>query len=377
MKEVNVAFQPDDIGPEKVICVSDPAARMQGFLVIDNSALGTGKGGVRMAANLTLQETMRLARMMTWKNAMADLPFGGATGAIVWDPATGDRDRIIRAYVHALRNMIPHEYVCGLDEGLCPDQADMAVMLAALHDCTSVNGKPAFMGGMHHDQLGLTGYGLVKAIMAGCDFNGIAVSGARLAVRGFGAVGRAVVKFAVEEGMAIVAVADAGGAVYRPGGLDTQSLLKEYSEKGTVARFTKAKPLPPGEALAVSCDIEVLCNGGASIDLVAAKISTAKIIADGAGMAVSREAQEYLHARGTIYLPDLIINVGAMIEAYVAASDGTPLIAFEKVSGTVARNVQTILCESRIKGITTLEAGLALARERVIMAMKAKGIWKK
>jgi glutamate dehydrogenase (NAD(P)+) len=270
MKEVNLAFKPDEIGPQKVICVSDPVTRMQGFLVIDNSALGTGKGGVRIGVDLTLHETMRLARMMTWKHAMADLPFGGASGAIVCNPATGDRERIIRAYVHALRNVIPHEFVYGVDDELCEDPADSVLIADGLRNYNTRGGKPVFVGGMHHDQLGLSGYGLVKAVMSGCEFNGIAVSGASLAVQGFGALGRSVVKFAGEEGMTIVAVADEKGGVYRSEGLNVPALLKE---KDSIDHVARGKPLCPGEGIAVPCDIQVLCASGEVIDLATAKNS--------------------------------------------------------------------------------------------------------
>jgi len=118
MKNITIDFKPDDFGPEKVIIVYDPRTKMQGYLVIDNTARGLGKGGVRMAPDLDLKETMRLARNMTWKNAAADLPLGGAKGRIVADPKDPNREAIIRAYASAIRSYIPKEYAFGLDMGL-------------------------------------------------------------------------------------------------------------------------------------------------------------------------------------------------------------------------------------------------------------------
>ncbi len=372
MKEVNLIYTPDDLGPEKVICAFDPAAGMQGILVVDNTALGVGKGGVRLVPDLDAGDALRLARKMTLRNAMADLPFGGAAGAIRHDTAAGDRDRMMRAFFRSLGSLIPNEYVCGLDTDA--GEEDVAVIAEELCGRRSDSGRPAFVGGTRYDQLGLTGYGVIKAVMAACEFKGIAARGARLAVQGFGALGRSVVKFACEEQMNVVAVADVKGGVYHPEGLEAQALYKEYAERGTVAYFSRGKGFAPGEELTVACDILVLCARAETQERAARQIK-APIIAEGASGAVLPEVRNYLEARGAIYLPDMIIRVGGMIGAYVEYINGTPMTAIEKVSGTVTRNVQTVLCESHIKGITTREAGIALARERVVRAMKAKGTW--
>ena len=164
MKHVAIDFEPDDFGPEKVIVVYDPRTRMQGYLVIDNSARGLAKGGTRMAPDLDLRETMRLARTMTWKNAAAGIPWGGAKGGIVWDPQAPDREQIIRAYVRSLRNIIPEEYVFGLDMGLSENDAALAV--DELSTPRASTGKPDFLGGINNNLLGTAGYGVVSSIKA-------------------------------------------------------------------------------------------------------------------------------------------------------------------------------------------------------------------
>jgi glutamate dehydrogenase (NAD(P)+) len=375
MKDVCLDFRPDDFGPEKVICVYDPHTRMQGYLVIDNTARGVGKGGVRMAPDLNIRETMRLARNMTWKNAAADLPFGGAKGGIVWDPASPDRERIIRAYVRSLRGSIPHEYVCGLDMGLSED--DAAIIVDELCDRKASTGKPAFLGGINYDQLGLTGYGVVRAMAVACEHKGIEIAVATVAVQGFGAVGRAVAKFAHEEKMTVVAVSDVKGAIYNPDGLDVEELLEELREKGTIADFPKARRIPLGEEMTVPCHILAPC---AKEDMITPEIAgniQASIIVEGANMALFPDAQSRIHQRNILYVPDFIANVGGVIGAYVEFVDGSPKTAFERIKATVENNVATILREAQKENIPTREAGLRMARERVIMAMKAKGIWKK
>jgi glutamate dehydrogenase (NAD(P)+) len=155
-----IEFEPDAFGPEKIIVVHDPGTRMLGYLVIDNTARGMGKGGVRMASELAFNDVLRLARIMTWKNAAADLPLGGAKGGIVADPKDPNREAIIRAYARALRNIIPKEYVFGLDMGLT--ESDAALVVDELGDPKASTGKPSFLGGIPYDKLMITGYGVVE-----------------------------------------------------------------------------------------------------------------------------------------------------------------------------------------------------------------------
>ncbi|MDT7637973.1 MAG: glutamate dehydrogenase, partial [Pseudonocardiales bacterium] len=105
----------DEWGPEKIVCVSDSRTGMRGVLVIDNTARGMGKGGTRMSPSVTVAEIARLARVMTWKWAAVDLFHGGAKAGIRFDPASPDKERVLRAYVRRLADQIPSSYVAGLD----------------------------------------------------------------------------------------------------------------------------------------------------------------------------------------------------------------------------------------------------------------------
>jgi len=375
MKSVNVDFTPDDFGPEKVIVLYDPRTRMQGFLVIDNSARGLPKGGVRMSPDVSLKETMRLARTMTWKNAAADLPLGGAKGGVVWDPKSLDREQIIRAYARSLRNLIPDEYVFGLDMGLCEN--DAALVVDELKNRKASTGKPDFLGGINYDELGLTGYGVVRAMKIACEFAGFEIKRSTLALQGFGAVGRAVARFAHEKKIIIVAVSDIGGAIYNPDGIEIGELFKEFEKKKTVANFPKAKKIPLGEEMTVPCDILAPCAREDLITLEIAKRVEARIIIEGANMPIFPDAQSCLLQKGIWYIPDFIANAGAVIGAYAESIDSTIDIAFSMIKNKIQDNVRTILQESIEKKISPREAGMKIAQERVMKAMKAKGMWKR
>src|SRR3990167_6369296 len=106
----------DEYGPEYVVSVYDPSTNMEGFLVIDNTLLGPGKGGVRMTPDITAEEVFRLARTMTWKNALAGIPFGGAKAGIVW-PGGADaiKKTFVTSFARAIAPFIPSRYIGGPD----------------------------------------------------------------------------------------------------------------------------------------------------------------------------------------------------------------------------------------------------------------------
>ncbi|MGH9072223.1 MAG: Glu/Leu/Phe/Val dehydrogenase dimerization domain-containing protein, partial [Acidimicrobiales bacterium] len=175
----------DEWGPEKIVLVSDPKTGMRGVLVIDNTARGMGKGGTRMSPTVTVEEVCRLARVMTWKWAGVDLSFGGAKAGIRADPASPDKEAVLRSWARALRKHIPSDYVLGLDMGLT--ERDAAVVQDELEDRGAAVGSPTELGGVPYDELGLTGFGVAESADVACESAGISLKGASVAIQGFGA----------------------------------------------------------------------------------------------------------------------------------------------------------------------------------------------
>ncbi|MGD0237810.1 MAG: Glu/Leu/Phe/Val dehydrogenase [Syntrophorhabdales bacterium] len=369
-----VEFEPDTFGPEKIVVVHDPRTRMLGYLVIDNTARGMGKGGVRMASDLTFNQVMRLARTMTWKNAAANLPLGGAKGGIVADPKDPAREAIIRSYAKALKNLIPKEYVFGLDMGL--SEADAALVVDELGDPKASTGKPAFLGGIPYDKLMITGYGVVEAVKVACEFAGIDLSRSTLAIQGFGAVGKGIAKFASDTGALIVAVSDTSGALYDPKGLELSEILHIVQEGGKVTDYGRDCLIPLGDELFLPVDILLPCAKGDVVDEVAAARIQAKIIAEGANFATSTGAQKVLHKRGIWFVPDFIANAGGVISAYIELINGTSFEAFESTRERIRNNTKEMLEKASQGNMLPLEAAMDMARERVVEAMKAKGRWR-
>ncbi|NEW68955.1 Glu/Leu/Phe/Val family dehydrogenase [Streptomyces rhizosphaericus] len=369
----------DDWGPEKIVVVSHRRTGMKGVLVIDNTARGIGKGGTRMSPTVSVGEVARLARVMTWKWAGVDLFYGGAKAGIVADPASPDKEAILRAFARALSNEVPREYVMGLDMGLTEN--DAAIIQDELGDRGAAVGTPGHLGGVAYDELGVTGYGVAEAADAAARHLRLPLGGARVAIQGFGAVGgAAAVRFA-ELGATVVAVSTAEGALHDPAGLDVPALRTAREEHGDdfVTRHHQGIALPPGQELTVDCDILVPAALQDVIDETTAHQIKAKLVVEGANLPTSPRAQSVLAERGISLLPDFVANAGGVVAAAFAMdarySGFRPETAtiFETISKRLRTNAVTVLEEAQRRATTPHIAGRGLAEERVRAAMRSKG----
>jgi glutamate dehydrogenase (NAD(P)+) len=179
----------DDFGPERIVEVYNPKLGMRGVVVIDNTALGPGKGGIRFTPTVDKEVVFRLARTMTWKNAMADLPFGGAKSGIMGDPkklTAEQKDAWISAFSELLKGVVPLKYCAGPDMNMA--EHDMEVFAKANGDMKACTGKPKALGGLPHE-LGSTGFGVFHAIKVALKHMNKDIKTVTYAVEGFGNVG--------------------------------------------------------------------------------------------------------------------------------------------------------------------------------------------
>lgn len=369
----------DEWGPEKIVVVSHRRTGMKGVLVIDNTARGIGKGGTRMAAGVTVNEVARLARNMTWKWAAVDLFYGGAKAGIAADPASPDKEAVLRAFARALHNEVPSEYVFGLDMGLTED--DAAVIQDELGDRGAAVGTPSHLGGVAYDQLGVTGFGVAEAADAAASAIGLPLSGARVAIQGYGAVGRAAAERFRDLGASIVAVSTAHGALHDPAGLDVTALGRARDEYGDrfVTRAGIGALLPCGRELLVDCDVLVPAALQDVIDEDTAHAVKTRLIVEGANLPTSPAAQAVLAERGITVVPDFVANAGGVIAAtfamdarYSGFRPGTTEV-FASISEKLRGNTHQVLDESWRQHLTPHQAGRRLAENRVRAAMRSKG----
>jgi glutamate dehydrogenase (NAD(P)+) len=369
----------DEWGPEKIVCVSDTRTGMRGVLVIDNTARGMGKGGTRMSPTITVTEVARLARNMTWKWAGVDLFYGGAKAGIQADPSAASREDVLRAFVRALRNEVPEEYVFGLDVGLT--EADAAIMLDEVGNRAGAVGTPHALGGLPYDQLGVTGHGVAETVDGAAQFAGLSTSSLSASIQGFGAVGAAAARRLDELGATVVAVSTSQGGLYNPDGLDVAELLVLRTQHGDalVHHYTDAKPLAAGEELTVVADVLIPAALQDVIDADIARILPARIVVEGANLPSSRAAQEVLHDRGVIVVPDFIANAGGVVAAAVAMDSRfsgirpEPAAVFDNISTKLRASTHDTLQGSRRQCLTTHRVARATAQARVAEAMRLRG----
>jgi glutamate dehydrogenase (NAD(P)+) len=367
----------DDWGPEKIVCVSDRRTGMRGILVLDNTALGMGKGGTRMSPTLTVREVARLARTMTWKWAAVDLFHGGAKAGILGDPGAPNKEAVLRAFARALANEVPKEYVFGLDMGL--GERDAAIFVDELGDRGAAVGLPRQLGGLPYDELGVTGFGVAEAADAAAESIGLQLRNSRVVIQGFGAVGQAAAKRFRELGAVVVAVSTTSGAVHDPDGLDVERLVALRERFGDDCVVEYGNLLPADSALEVDTDILVPAAREDVIDDGIALTTTAKLIVEGANLPTTPHAREVLHKRGVAVVPDFIANAGGIVAA--AHSMGARYSAFTvdaddifaMISTKLRANAANVLEASRRDAITTHDAAYKLAQDRVRAAMELRG----
>ena len=370
----------DEWGPEKIVCVSDARSGMRGVLVIDNTARGIGKGGTRMTPTVTVGEVARLARVMTWKWAAVDLFFGGAKAGIRADPRGPDKERVLRAFVRALANEVPREYVFGLDLGLTED--DAAIIQDEIGDRGAAVGTPRELGGVPYDDWGVTGYGVAEAADAALVRQGETLRGASVVLQGFGAVGAAAAARLVELGAVVVGISTSAGALHHPEGLDVAELLAAREQHGDALVEHVSQPtmrrMDTGEELLVDADVLV---PAATQDVVDAALATElrfRVIVEGANLPTTPDAQRLLAGRGITVVPDFIANAGGVIAAaYAMDARRSPFPAERSVIfGAVAQkmrvNTIAVLDELDRTGETSHEAARRLAAERVRSAMRLR-----
>jgi glutamate dehydrogenase/leucine dehydrogenase len=359
---VNGAFlagvEHDELGPVQVVHLYDPACELRAIVVIDNVAAGPAIGGVRMAADVGLAEVARLARAMTLKNAAAGLAHGGAKAGIAADPHRADRESLVRAFARAMRELT--SYVPGPDMG-----TDEGCMAWIRDEIGRAVGLPRVLGGIPLDELGATGFGLAHCAEVAAAELGLSLRGATLAVEGFGSVGRHAARFMAERGTHLVAASDSRGAIHARQGLDPEALAAFKRETGSVVRFPGARALSPAELLAFDCDILVPAARPDTIRADNAASIRARLVLEGANIPVTPEAEQALHARGVLCVPDFIANAGGVICAALELAGSGERAAFDAIAERIRRNTAEVLARSRGQGILPRQAALALARSRV------------
>ena len=316
--------------PKRQITVSCPVQMdngeievFTGYRVQYNITLGPAKGGIRYHPDVSLDEVTALAAWMTWKCAVAHIPFGGGKGGVVCDPTRMSRrelEALTRRYVAEIIDAIGPEKDVPAPDVNTNDQIMAWVMdtysMHVGHTSTAVvTGKPVEMGG----SLGrreATGRGVMIVTREAAKHLGVDIQRATVAVQGFGNVGSVSADLLAKTGAKIVAVTDWKGGVYNPKGLDVAQLRAYVREHGTVEGFPGADHLTNDQLWSLDVDILIPAALENQITMENAPTIKAKIITEGANGPTTPDAHRYLHERGVFVIPDILANSGGVTTSY-------------------------------------------------------------
>jgi glutamate dehydrogenase/leucine dehydrogenase len=357
----------DEFGPARVIHIHRRSVGLKAIVVIDNTACGVAIGGVRMAPDVSFEECFRLARAMTWKNAAAGLPHGGGKSVIFSDHRmpSPQKEQVIRAFAGTIRDIA--DYVPG------PDMGTDELCMGWIKDETGrAVGLPSAIGGIPLDQIGATGFGLTSAVEVACGFIGLELKGARVAVQGFGAVGKHAARFLAQEGAILVAATDTGGTIVDRAGLDISALMALKDSGRPLRDHPRGEKLEVDAILDVDCDIWI---PAARPDVVRADNVhrlKARLMPQGANIPCALEAEIALHKRGVLVIPDFIANAGGVICAATEFQGGTERAAFESIDQRIRTNTRLVIEESRRTGCLPRAAAVALAERRLREATRTR-----
>ena len=300
------------------------ALNVTAFRVQHSDARGPGLGGVRFSPHAQLNEIRAAAMNMTWQCALLDVPFGGAAGALVCDPAKlSERElrHLSKDYVEALRGMLgPVTDVLMEDAGSNPEvlawMLDAQARLAGHLEPGAVAGKPAVLFGLP-DHADAVAQGIFDALQIAIEQSGGKLSGLRVALQGFGQTGSALACLLDDAGARLVAVADISGGLQAEAGLPVPALLGWIAENGVLLGFPEVDAVSNAEVLQSACDVLVLSAAPRQVTAANAAHIAAPLVVEALGGAISQAAAQMLEQRGVIVVPAILAGAGATAAAYI------------------------------------------------------------
>jgi glutamate dehydrogenase (NAD(P)+) len=316
--------------PKRQIIVSCPVQMdngeidvFTGYRVQYNITLGPAKGGIRYHPGVSLDEVTALAAWMTWKCAVAHIPFGGGKGGVICDPTRMSRrelEALTRRYIAEIIDAIGPE-----KDVPAPDVNTNAQVMAWVMDTYSmhvghtetavVTGKPLELGGSLGRQEA-TGRGVMIATREAVKHVGFDIKGAAVGVQGFGNVGSISARLLSEIGARIVAISDWKGGVYNAKGLDIAKLEEHVRRRKTVEGFEGGEPLTNAQLFELDVDVLIPAALENQITMDNAPKIRAKVVVEGANGPTLPDAHRHLHERGVLVVPDILANSGGVTASY-------------------------------------------------------------
>ncbi|MBA3387522.1 MAG: Glu/Leu/Phe/Val dehydrogenase [Chthoniobacterales bacterium] len=363
----------------------------QGYRVQHHLTLGPTKGGTRFAPSLSMGETAALAMWMSWKCALANLPYGGAKGGIACDPAKLSRQELEAVSRRYMQEMIP--FVGPHTDIMGPDMGTNEQVMAWFMDTYSVyqgyavseivTGKPVSIGGTE-GRREATGRGAVYLIDRAMDILKMNPEKCTAIVQGFGNVGAvAALELAMKSGVKVTGISDATVALYNPKGINVVAAEQHVLKKGNLRAFTEADRINPNELLTMKCDILVPSAVDRVINEKNAAQLQCRILAEGANGPTSPEADLILNQKWDeiFVIPDILCNAGGVIVSYFEWVQGlqsflwTETEVTDKLFRILEHSFVQVIKRAREHKVSHRTAAMAIGVERVMKAKHARGLF--
>jgi len=382
--------------PKRVLTVSLPVKMdngeirvFTGFRSQHNDARGPYKGGIRYHPQVTIDEVKALSMWMTWKCAVADIPYGGGKGGIICNPkemSIGELERMTRRYAYAIADIIgPHTDIPA------PDVYTGGKEMAWIMDTYSalkgnfvqpevITGKPIAIGG----SLGrneATGRGLAFTVREAAKKLKLNMKAASVAVQGFGNAGQFASQLVEEQGATVIAASDSRGGIYNKSGMQVAALRRHKDKTGSVVGFPGAKSISNDELLETECTILIPAALENQITGKNAGKVKAKLVAEAANGPTTPEADDILYKNKILNIPDILANGGGVTVSYfewlqnLRREYWTEAEVNERLDRNITKSFLDTFATSEKYGVNLRKASTVLAVNRVVEAVQLRGLW--
>jgi len=359
-----------------------------GYRVQHSIARGPGKGGIRYAPDVTLEEVRALASWMTWKCAVVNIPFGGAKGGVICDPrilSMGELERLTRRYTSEIIEFIGPEKDVPAPDVNTNDQVMAWVMdTYSMHMRSTttgvVTGKPLDLGGSR-GRPEATGRGCMIVVQQALQRLHIKQSEAAVVIQGFGNVGGMAARLMSRAGFRIVSIIEYNGAVYNASGLDIEALLQHRKETGSILDFPGGENMSRTDALYLECDVLIPAARENEITSVTAPHLRCKILCEGANGPTTAPADAILREKGIFVIPDILANAGGVTVSYFEwVQDRQGFFWNEELVNTrleeiMVNSFKDLMTYSEKHNVDNRTAAYMLALDRVAFAIKLRGLY--
>jgi glutamate dehydrogenase (NAD(P)+) len=361
---------------------------LTGFRIQHNINRGPAKGGIRYHPDVNIDEVRALAMWMTWKCATVNIPYGGAKGAVIVDPkllSLSELERLTRRYTSEISLVIgPDKDIPAPDVGTTPQIMAWIMDTYSMHSGHTVpavvTGKPLNIGGSQ-GRNEATARGLVYVLREASRHLSFDITGARVAIQGFGNAGAISARLLDELGATVVAVSDSRGGIYSRDGLPVGDVLAHKARTGSVIHFPEADRVSNADLLELPCDILIPAALENQITARNAERIQARVIGEAANGPTTPAADEILYDRGVFVIPDILANAGGVTVSYFEWVQGLQEFFWserevnaqlERVLVGAFQNVLRVAQERRVHMRT---AAYLLAVDRVARATTTRGIY--